>query len=267
MAVVSLLSSCGEKDKTTDPVPAPTITASFPNNASTSITAPSGTPVVISYNASAAEGISEINITTSYAGTTNGKVTGYPKTGSFKSGTADDATITNFSSPSDAVVTITFTVKDKKGQVTTAMLYLNKPLALAELAGGIYNNIWGSGNSAFDFDSKMSVLSSATTGDIVSAEATGNAAIFTGTFKPSNGASMVKSTAAVYNTATAATLMEAFTNGSPLTVAVPVVGDVFIIKYSTSMYAAIKITKINNDGAGIGGDLKNGDSVEFLYKK
>lgn len=266
IAAVSLLSSCKKDDKI-DPKPAPTITAAFPNNPSTSITAPAGTAVVISYNASAGEGIDEINITTSFGGTTNGKVEGFPKRSSFKSSTSDDATITNFSSPSNEVVTITFTVKDKKGTVTTAMLYLNKPLALAELTGGIYFNKWGANASAFDFDLKKNVSSQDASGDIVSDETAGNVAPFLGTFKATNGASMMKSTSEVYNTATAASLATAFSNGAAAGVAIPKVGDVFIVKYSATMHAAMKITKIMDDGAGTGTTLKNLDSVEFVYKK
>lgn len=266
IAAVSFLSSC-KKDDTVDPVPAPTITASFPNNTSSSITAPVGTPVVISYNASAAEGIDEINITTSYGTTTNGKVEGFPKKSSFKSSTADDATITNFSSPSNEIVTITFTIKDKKGQTTTSMLYLNKPFALSELTGGIYFNIWGGNKSAFDFDSKMNVSSTEASGDIISAETAGNVAPFLGTFKAANGASMTKSTFEVYNTATAASLENAFKTSAAADVAIPKVGDVYIVKYSSNMYAAMKITKITDDGMGAGTTLKNSDSVEFVYKK
>lgn len=266
VAAVSMLSSC-KKDSTTDPVPAPTITATFPNNSSSSIIAPVGTKVVMSYNASAAEGIDEINITTSYGTTTNGKVDKFPKTSGFKSSTADDATITDYISPSNEVVTITFTIKDKKGQVTTAMLYLNKSVALVENTGGMYSNFFGQNASAFDFDSKLSVSSSATTGDIVSSEAAGNTAPFLGTFKTSNGAAMVKSTSAVYTSATSASLATIFNEGPVVASATPSVGDVYIVKYSTSMFAVMKVTKINDDGAGTGGALKNADSVEFVYKK
>ncbi|TAH26556.1 MAG: hypothetical protein EAZ07_03620 [Cytophagales bacterium] len=262
IAATAFLSSCGpDKD---DPKPAPTVSAAFVGVSGSNAAAPAGSVVKINYSATAGEELKSITATATY-GTTTVNVW-EPKTKGFKSSTADDATV-EYTSPSNDEVTITIIVTDKKDQTSKVPLTLNKSVPLVESTGGIYYNIFGSGKSAFDFDTKANVSSSDALADIVSSEAAGNTDPFKGTFKVVNGAQMIKSSAASYTSATAKSIATEFAAGTTASEISPIVGDVFIVKYSTSMFAIMKITAINSDGVGTGGTVKNQDNVTFVYKK
>lgn len=263
LSSVGFFASCSKDD--TDPLPAPTITATSGSSPVVAV----GLPIAIAVRAVSGEDIDEVTATKTI-GTTVSPITdqGFPKTSGFNPNTEYSVTYV-YNVESNEPTIFTFTVKDKKGAVATTTYTVNPSLGV--LTGQKIYNFFGPNLSGYDFRAGVGVSSTSASADIVSSEASGNATPFVGRFDAKNGTTLVSSTTGAFDGATENNLKAAFLAGTPITsVTAPADNNVYIAKItrgSTESYAIFKITAKFDDGVGTGGAVKNNDYLEFSVKK
>ncbi len=120
VAVVSMLSSCGDKKE--DPKPAPSITAYIGTSGVKSATVASGESATITYSVTTGENIDKIEVTERIGSSTK-PVTGFPKTSKFTSSTSDAGAIVVTSTGSEVFYDLKVT--DSKGATSSVTITLN----------------------------------------------------------------------------------------------------------------------------------------------
>jgi hypothetical protein len=267
VAVVSMLSSCGDKKE--DPKPAPSITAAWVGAAGSTIV-PDALSESFTYTATTGESISEINVVATYMSGTSSKsvpLSGYPKTKDFKSSTSHTETV-SYTMPTDASgnITLTISVKDSKGAVASTKLMITYML---ETKDQFIYNILGTKEGSYDLVEGKALTSSAAAADKDLLDMTSTTTgIYEKGWTSGNGSKFVKASSTFnYADVDPVSAKAAFMAGSALTTVKNVaVNDVYIVQLrgDVNEYAVVKVTGVFDDGkVGTG---NNQDYIKFDFK-